>query len=84
MAGQLHRGCQLSRESCSERREAVPTLRSLHHPPAAGMDRTGLTALELIETGWQDSGGCHHLEEQLMAGEGGGEGTLGMKGNANA
>ena len=42
---------------------------------------TGLTALELIETGWQDSGGCHHLEEQLMA-EGGG--TLGMKGNANA
>ena len=46
---------------------------------------TGLTALELIETGWQDSGGCHHLEEQLMAGEdGGGEGTLGMKGNANA
>ena len=66
----------------------MPTLRSLHHPPAAGMDRTGLTALELIETGWQDSGGCHHLEEQLMAeGEGGGgvgEGTLGMKGNANA
>ena len=63
----------------------MPTLRSLHHPhPGAGMDRTGLTALHLIETGWQDSGGCHHLEEQLMAGEGGGEGTLGMKGNANA
>ena len=51
-------------------------------PPAAGVDRTGLTALELIETGWQDSGGCHHLEEQLMAEEGGG--TLRMKGNANA
>ena len=76
MAGQLHRGCQLSRESCSERREAVPTLRSLHGtlPLMPAWTGTGLTALELIETGWQDSGGCHHLEEQLMAGEDGGEG----------
>ena len=58
----------------------MPTLRSLHHPlyPGAGVDRTGLTALHLIETGWQDSGGCHHLEEQLMAGQGGGEGRGGL------
>ena len=63
----------------------MPTLRSLHHPPSCCRHGpAGLTALELIETGWQDSGGWHHLEEQLMAGEGGGEGTLGMKGNANA
>ena len=63
----------------------MPTLPSLQHPPFSSSRHgpAGLTALELIETGWQDSGGCHHLEEQLMAEEGG-EGTLRMKGNANA
>ena len=50
VAGRVHRGCHESRESCSERREAVPTLRSLHHP--AWPVPSGLTALarSLIET----------------------------------